>query len=209
MIILSDLLKKALHDNRMDLSEAEQQQLVSYLELLRTWNHAFNLTAITDPHDMVYLHLIDSLAAAPFIHGKRMLDVGSGAGLPGIPLAVTHPDQHWMVLDKNSKKTRFLTQAAAELHLKNVEAIYSRAEDYKPAQGFDSIVSRAYGTLRLFIESTQHLLNSDGIFIAMKGKYPQDELDHLPEGFEVKSITPVPIEGLAAERHIITMQRKR
>lgn len=207
MQTLNDLLKSALSENNMTLSPSVQESLVQYLELLKTWNHAFNLTAITEPREMVYLHLIDSLAAAPFIAGTHSLDVGSGAGLPGIPLALTHPEQQWVTIDKSSKKMRFITQVIAELKLTNLQAVASRVEDFRPTNKFDSIISRAYGTLRLFIESTAHLLNSDGIFIAMKGKYPQDELDHLPAGFQVKSVTPIQLKGLDVERHIIIMQR--
>ncbi len=208
MQTLNDLLKSALSENNMTVSAPVEEALIQYLNLLKTWNHAFNLTAITEPRDMVYLHLIDSLAAAPFIKNTHCLDVGSGAGLPGIPLALTHPEQQWVTIDKSSKKMRFITQVIAELKLTNLQAVANRVEDFHPSEKFNTIISRAYGTLRLFIESTAHLLNSDGIFIAMKGKYPQDELDHLPAGFQVKSVTPIQLKGLEVERHIIIMQRK-
>lgn len=208
MQTLNELLSQALSDNQMPLSADAQDKLIRYLELLRTWNHVFNLTAITEPKEMVYLHLIDSLAAAPFVTGQSALDVGSGAGLPGIPLAITHPERKWTTLDKNSKKTRFLTQVIAELALPNVQAIYSRCEDFRPATGFDSILSRAYGTLALFVESTEHLLNSSGIFIAMKGKYPEDELAHLPERVEIVDVKRIALKGMDVERHIVLMRKK-
>ena len=140
------LLTQALKENNLIISDAAQQQLLNYLALLQQWNKVFNLTAITDPREMVYLHIIDSLAIQPFLNGKRFLDVGSGAGLPGIPLAIIHPDQHWVLLDKNNKKTRFITQACAELRLTNVEAVHARCEDFKPTQCFDNIVARAFAT---------------------------------------------------------------
>lgn len=201
------LLAKALQDNALTLSPPAQQQLMHYLALLQKWNSAFNLTAITDPNEMVYLHLIDSLVISPFLHGKRMLDVGSGAGLPGIPLAIMHPEHHWIVLDKNGKKTRFMTQVIAELGLKNVEAAHSRCETFQPALGFDSIVSRAFGTIPMFTETTEHLLNPDGNWIAMKGKYPTEELAELPSRFLLQSVTRLEINGIDAERHVVRICR--
>lgn len=209
MTSLDILLHQALTDNHILLAPAAEEKLVRYLTLLQTWNHVFNLTAITQPKDMVYLHLIDSLSAAPFINGNRILDVGSGAGLPGIPLAITRPDQHWSTLDKNSKKTRFLTQVIAELAIHNVDAIYSRCEDFKPQTRFDCIISRAFGTLTLFTESTEHLLNSSGIFIAMKGKYPEEELSRLPDRFKVETIQPITMQGMDVDRHLIIMRKKK
>lgn len=205
---LAELLNTALQKNAMTLSPDCKQKLVAYLQLLQTWNRVFNLTTITRPNEMVYLHIIDSLAVEPLLQGDRYLDVGSGAGLPGIPLAIIHPEQHWVLLDKNSKKTRFLTQAVAELNLKNVEVIYSRCEDFHPAVCFDSILSRAFGTLRLFTEATAHLLCSEGLFIAMKGKYPQEELDDLPEQIMAKSITRLNLKGMDVERHVVCLQKK-
>jgi 16S rRNA (guanine527-N7)-methyltransferase len=204
----SELLTTALKDNQLTLQETEQLKLAQYLDLLQTWNHAFNLTSITEPREMVYLHIIDSLLAAPFLHSKRLLDVGSGAGLPGIPLAITHSDQHWVLLDKNGKKTRFITQAIAELELKNVQAVYQRCEDFQPDTGFDSIVSRAFGTIRMFVETTEHLLNPDGLFIAMKGKYPEEELAELPSRFLVRNVTRLSMNGVEGERHIVQIGRK-
>jgi 16S rRNA (guanine527-N7)-methyltransferase len=205
---MNKLLVSALKENNMSVPAAEQQKLVSYLALMLKWNKVFNLTSITDPRDMVYLHIIDSLAVNPFLHGKRLLDVGTGAGLPGIPLAIMNPDQHWVLLDKNSKKTRFLTQTAAELKLTNVEAVHSRSEDFHTSHCFDSILSRALGTIHMFAESTRHLLCPDGMLIAMKGKYPQEELDDLPVNFTVKDITRLDIKGMDIERHIVRINKR-
>lgn len=199
------LLKAALQENKLTVSEAAQQQLLHYLELMQKWNQVFNLTNITNPRDMVYLHIIDSLAVQPCLHGSRLLDVGTGAGLPGIPLAILNPGQHWVLLDKNSKKTRFLTQTAAELKLKNVEIVHSRSEDFHPGYCFDSILSRALGTLRMFVETTRHLLCPDGMFIAMKGKYPGEELDDLPQDVRVLDVPRLEIKGVEIERHIVRL----
>lgn len=203
-----DLLKQPLKNNRLDLPGSTIAQLAKYLDLLQTWNRAFNLTAITDPREMVYLHIIDSLSVAPYLHGARMLDVGSGAGLPGIPLALLHPKHHWVLLDKNSKKTRFQTQAIAELGLKNVEAVHNRCEDFHPDACFDSILSRAFGTLRMFVETTEHLLCTNGIFIAMKGKYPKEELNDLPSRFLTRNVTRLALQGIDAERHIVCISKE-
>lgn len=202
------LLTQALAENQIALSDADQQKLANYLELLQEWNRVFNLTTITNPRDMVYLHIIDSLAVQPYLQGKRFLDVGSGAGLPGIPLAIMNPEQEWMLLDKNNKKTRFLTQVIAELNLNNVKTIHSRCEDFHPATCFDSILSRAFGTISMFVTATEHLLCPDGMWIAMKGKHPQEEVNDLPDRFVVNDITRLDIKGMTIERHIVCLRKK-
>lgn len=204
---IKKLLSQALHENHFSLSESAQQQLLQYLHLMQTWNRVFNLTTITENRDMVYLHLIDSLAVQPYLQGQRMLDVGTGAGLPGIPLAIANPQQEWILLDKNSKKTRFLTQVVAELGLTHVSVIHSRSEDFHPTQCFDSILSRALGSLRLFAETTEHLLCQQGKWIAMKGKYPQEELKDIPDRFQLVDVTRLNLKGLDIERHIVRLSK--
>lgn len=203
MFNFTPLLQQAIQENRLTVDTQQIEKLNSFLQLLQTWNKVYNLTAITDPREMVYLHIIDSLLVQTFLHGTRLLDVGSGGGLPGIPLAILNPHQHWVLLDKNSKKTRFITQAAAELALKNVEAVHSRVEDFHPAEHFDSILSRAFSTLGLFTESTAHLLNPNGKFIAMKGKHPEEELAELPPRFHIQNVTRLEMQGMKVDRHII------
>jgi 16S rRNA (guanine527-N7)-methyltransferase len=157
---------------------------------------------------MVFLHIIDSLAVAPYLQGKHALDVGSGAGLPGIPLAIAYPDINWTLLDKNGKKTRFLTQVIAELDLQNIKAVHHRCEDFQPHACFNSIISRAFGTLTLFVETTEHLLCPNGIFIALKGKYPQEELANIPSRFTTQHVTRLEIKGIMADRHIVCIGHK-
>lgn len=202
------LLNEALHDNHLSLTKTATEKILDYLTLLQTWNRVFNLTTITEPRDKVYLHIIDSLIIQPYLQGTHLLDVGSGAGLPGLPLAIANPHQQWVLLDKNSKKTRFLTQAIAELHLSNVKVVHSRAEDFHPSSCFDTIVSRALGTLALFIQTTQHLICPGGMLLAMKGKYPAEELEHLPNHFKASQINLLAIKGMNIERHIIGLQAK-
>lgn len=206
--MLKEELTKALKENALVFDETAIQKLLHYLNLLTTWNKVFNLTAITDPKEMIYLHLIDSLAVAPYLVGKRCLDVGSGAGLPGIPLAIIDPSKSWILLDKNSKKTRFMTQAIAELGLTQVSIFHGRAQDFHPALGFDSILSRAFASLPVFLESTEHLLAPEGMFIAMKGKYPEAELTEIPERFLLGDITRLDIKGTDIERHLVRVRKR-
>jgi 16S rRNA (guanine527-N7)-methyltransferase len=205
---MKSLLTTALQENQLTLNDEAINKLVRYLELLQTWNKVFNLTSITDPREMVYLHIIDSLLTAPYLSGSRFLDVGSGAGLPGIPLAILHPEHEWVLLDKNNKKTRFMTQAIAELKLTKVQTVHTRAEDFHPEQAFDGILSRAYATLALFIKTTRHLICKNGTFIAMKGKYPQEEMAELDELALDATISPLTMKGMTLDRHIVCIKPK-
>lgn len=202
------LLISALKDNALLLTDEQIAKLARYLALMQTWNRVFNLTTITEPHEMVMLHIIDSLVITPYLSGTYFLDIGTGAGLPGIPLAIIHPEQQWTLLDKNNKKTRFLTQVVAELGLTNVKVANSRGEDFHPGHCFDSILSRAFGTLALFIATTEHLLGPQGTLIAMKGKYPNDELGAVPEHFKVQEVARLTIKGMNAERCVVLLQKQ-
>jgi 16S rRNA (guanine527-N7)-methyltransferase len=202
------ILQRALGANGYDFSRTLTQQLLSYLELLGRWNEVFNLTSINDLEEQVWLHIIDSLSIGNYLHGSRVIDVGTGAGLPGIPLALTYPDKHFVLLDSNSKKTRFLTQVILELKINNIEVVHARCEDYKTANLFDSILSRAFSSIAVMLEKTRSLAAPDGQFLAMKGVYPQEELDALPSGFELLGVHKLIIKGLAAERHLVCIKRK-
>ncbi|OGT36851.1 MAG: hypothetical protein A3F11_08705 [Gammaproteobacteria bacterium RIFCSPHIGHO2_12_FULL_37_14] len=204
---LQEILTQALGENQLIIHPDQQQKLVHYLELLQTWNNVFNLTAITSPRDQVYLHLIDSLLVQTHLQGTYCLDVGSGAGLPGIPLAIIQPKHQWILLDKNSKKTRFMTQVIAELKLPQITVIHSNCEAFHPQHQFDSIVSRAFGSLHHFVQMTKHLLTSDGRLLAMKGKFPQKEIDDMPNGFMVENVIRLHLQGITVERHIVCIRR--
>jgi 16S rRNA (guanine527-N7)-methyltransferase len=180
--------------------------LLRYLELLIKWNKAYNLTAIRDPHEMVVLHLLDSLTAYPFVRGPNILDVGTGAGLPGIPLAIAMPEQHFTLLDTNGKKTRFLEHAVRQLPLKNVDVQKVRIEDFSIAQPYDSIVSRAFSSLSLFVDTCGPLLRPDGCLLAMKGKLPKEEITALNEAQWRIGSHELEVPGLAAERHMIVLE---
>lgn len=191
------------------LDAPRMRLLLEYLRLLTKWNRAYNLTAIRDPWAMVTQHLLDSLAVLPHVPDKqkgRLLDVGSGAGLPGLVLAIAKPDLHCTLLDSNGKKTRFLTQAKIELKLLNVEVAQARAESYKTAQPFDCIISRAFGDLAELVGQTRHLLAPGGRWLAMKGALPEAELAALPAGVHAH-VHRLLVPSLNAERHLVEMMQ--
>lgn len=184
-------------------------RLAAYVGLLARWNRVYNLTAVRQPEDMVPRHILDSLSILPWVRGPRLLDVGSGAGLPGIPLAVARPDLAVTCLDSNGKRTRFITQAAAELGLANVEVVRRRIEDYRPAALFDSVVGRAYATLAVLAAQAGRLCAPGGRLLAMKGRRPDDELAALPAGVVVRGVHSLVVPGLAAERHLVQLEFSR
>lgn len=191
----------------VDLSESQHSQLLAYLALLIKWNKAYNLTAVRDPDEMVSRHLLDSLSVVPFIAGDRWLDVGSGGGMPGIPLAILFPEMKVTVLDSNGKKTRFLTQVKLELKLDNLEVIHSRVEAFKPELPFTGIVSRAFSSLEDFTEWTRHLGDTDTRWLAMKGLHPADELVALPTDFYLDSAQALTVPGCQGQRHLLILRR--
>jgi 16S rRNA (guanine527-N7)-methyltransferase len=169
--------------------------LLHYLVLLNKWNVAYNLTAIRDLESMISKHILDSLAILPWIKGEKLLDVGTGAGLPGIPLAIARPDLRVVLLDSNGKKIRFLHEVKRQLKLKNVELVQLRAETYQPTTGFDTVTSRAFSNIEQMIHWTQHLVAKDGIWLAMKGVYPHDELDKITQSYQVEQYQVSGIDG--------------
>lgn len=184
-----------------DLSSCEKLELLlKFIDLIAKWNKAYNLTAIRDKEEMARLHILDSLAICPHLHGKRLIDIGTGAGLPGIPLAIYRPDMEFVLLDSNAKKTRFVQQAVLELQLKNVTVVHSRVEDYQPQQGFDSVVCRAFASLADILKLTHHLFNRDGMLLAMKGQQPVEELAQLKHPFQ---IIPLVVPQVEAERCLV------
>jgi len=182
--------------------------LARYIFELEKWNKAYNLTAVRDPREMVARHILDSLSAAPYLSGERILDAGTGAGLPGIPLALICPEQAFTLLDANGKKTRFVQHAVGELGLHNVFPVHARAEDYEPEQAFATVISRAFTSLTEFIARCGRQLEPGGRLVAMKGRLPEGELLSLPAGWQVTLTDPVSVAGLAAERHIIVLEQK-
>lgn len=182
-----------------------QEPLHTYLELLIKWNRAYNLTALHLPEDMVIKHILDSLLVLPWIKGQTLLDVGTGPGLPGIPLALAKPDCMVTLLDSNGKKTRFLKEVVRVLAITNVEVIQSRVETYRKTSGFDTVTSRAFSTLKNMVDSTTHLINDGGIWLAMKGRYPQEELEALKMPFRVETYQ---LDGNESQRCCIIIEKE-
>ena len=190
----------------LDLRLAQVERLERYLDLLEKWNRVYNLTGIRERARMVTHHLLDSLAILPHVKGPRVLDVGSGAGLPGIPLAIANPELHVTLLESNHKKAAFLRQAVTELGLAGAEVETQRVESWETATRFDTIVSRAFAELGQFVASTGRLLAPGGMLLAMKGVYPRDELAHLPGGYRVRETVKLAVPQLDAERHLVMVE---
>jgi len=198
-----DQLKRGLIALGLVLDRDTQRRLLDYIALIEKWNRVYNLTAIREPEKMVSHHLLDSLAVAPHLRAKRLLDVGSGAGLPGIPLALAKPETQVTLLDSNHKKAAFLNQAVMELNLKNAEVCSERVESWQSENRFDVIISRAFADMGEFVRITRHLLAPGGMFAAMKGLHPYEEIDKLPPEYKVLQVLPLAIPGVEGARHLV------
>ncbi len=173
------LLRQGLDELQLSASDFQIAQLLQFVGLIEKWNKAYNLTAIRQREDMIALHLLDSLAVLPFLKATRFIDIGTGAGLPSIPLAILELNKTFVLLDSNAKKTRFVQQVILELKLSHVSVVHSRVEDYQPAELFDCVLTRAFSDLSMMISLTQHLLNENGAWLAMKGQMPREELNEI------------------------------
>ena len=191
----------------LSLDEPTQERLMAYGALLMKWNKVYNLTAIRDEASMVDLHLLDSLSILPYVRAKRIADIGTGGGLPGIPLAICHPDMEVSLVETVNKKASFLQQAKIELGLANVSVHNLRVETLKPATPYPAVISRAFSSLLDFVSLTDHLVAPDGLWYAMKGIYPEDELAALPPGFSLKESHRLAVPGVDAERHLLIISR--
>ena len=197
-------LKKGIEKLNLTISSENQIKLIDFIFLLQKWNRRYNLTAITDLNQMITHHVLDSLAIAPLIkQAKRILDVGTGAGFPGVPLALCYPEKKFILLDSNGKKIRFLTQALAEINITNAKPVQERVESYNAHEKFDAIICRAVGSLKDLINNTKHCCSATGRFVLMKGTYPTQEIAEIKWPLIVQS-TKVP--GLNAERHVIIIE---
>ena len=206
-MIQSEQLAQGLDAMRLDLPVGCQEKLLAYLALLYKWNKTYSLTALREQDKAVSHHLLDSLSILPFVPDSSLLDVGSGGGMPGIPLAIVCPDLRVTLLDSNSKKTAFLQQTAIELGLNNVSVHGGRVEQYHPEGGFAAITSRAFAELADFVSLSRHLLAPEGCWLAMKGVWPRDEIDRLPGNVHVAAVHALTVPGVDAERHLVVMRR--
>ncbi|WP_431224422.1 16S rRNA (guanine(527)-N(7))-methyltransferase RsmG [Serratia sp. L9] len=190
------------------LSDQQKQQLLGYVGMLDKWNKAYNLTSVRDPQQMLVRHIMDSIVVNPHLTGSRFIDVGTGPGLPGIPLAIVRPDAHFTLLDSLGKRVRFLRQVQHELGLKNVDPVQSRVEAFPAEPPFDGVISRAFASLQDMLAWCHHLPKpSVGRFYALKGICPDDELAQLPEGISLDSVIRLQVPELEGERHLVILKR--
>jgi len=187
------------------LPDGAVDRLLDYRELLERWNSAYNLTAVRDANEMVSRHLLDSLAILPYVHGRTLADLGTGPGLPGIPLTIAEPAREVLMVDSNGKKIRFLREAIRSLKLVNAKALQSRVEDVEGT--FECVTARAFASLADMLGWGGHLLAPGGVWLAMKGKHPAEELDGVPEGFRVDAIHALGVPGVDGERHLVVIRR--
>jgi 16S rRNA (guanine527-N7)-methyltransferase len=206
--LLNDRLDTGLKSLGMTLDDRERDQLLQYIALLDKWNKVYNLTAVREPERMIGLHILDSLSVLPHIGDRsNIIDVGTGGGLPGIPLAITNPALRVTMLDTIAKKTTFVRHAIGELGLKNAEVVTGRVESYQPAIKFDCVISRAFAELRDFVDGAGHLCAAGGAMLAMKGVYPHDEISRLPDGFVAKQVIALKVPGVEGQRHLVVIQK--
>ena len=189
----------------IELTAEQAGQLVRHLDLLDEWGQRMNLTAIRERDQQVTKHVLDSLTVLPHLRGERIADVGSGAGFPGIPLAVLAPDRHYTLIDSTGKKCRFLEHVRDELGLANVEVVQARAEAHKPAARYDTVIARAVGPIAELVKYSGHLVAGGGRLLAMKGRYPEDELAAKLNGWKVVAVHPLAVPGLDEQRHLVEL----
>ncbi|MFT5814525.1 MAG: 16S rRNA (guanine527-N7)-methyltransferase [Psychroserpens sp.] len=203
---LSDQLVALIKETSLEVSIEQISLLIQYVELLNKWNKAYNLTSVRDPKDMMIKHIMDSLMVGPHLKGQSFIDVGTGPGLPGIPLAILYPERNFVLLDSLGKRVTFLRQVVFQLKLNNVTPVKSRVEQYHPEQPFDGVLSRAFSSLNDMITWCEHLVSVDhGRFLALKGIYPNDEIAALPSNIAVANSYAITVPQLDGERHLIEL----
>jgi len=191
----------------IELNAHQRAQLLTLVHELADWSMRFNLTAIREPADIVTRHLLDSLTVLPHLAGRTVADVGSGAGFPGLPLAIAGPERAFTLIEATGKKVRFIEHAIGHLGLANAVAVHSRAESWQPPAPFDCVVARALASLADFVRFSGHLVAPSGRLLAMKGQLPEEELRTLPSGWRVAAALPLRVPGLDAARHLVVLQR--
>ena len=202
-----DVLMSGAAELGIPLSSEQGAQLLRLLDELDDWNQRMNLTAIRERGQQITKHLLDSLAVHSYLRGARIADIGTGAGFPGLPLAVALPQLELTLIDSTAKKLKFVEHAAQTLGLRNVQTVHTRAESYRPKERFDSVVSRAVGPIETFVKWSGHLCVGGGRLLAMKGRYPTDELEHIPNGWKLAAVHRLNIPGLDEQRHLVELCR--
>lgn len=201
-------LRRLVNQTDFSLSENQLQQCVEYVELLVKWNNAYNLTSVREPAEMLIKHVMDSLVIAPWLEGQHFIDVGTGPGLPGVLLAIFHPQRQFTLLDSLGKRIRFLNQVKLQLKLDNIKPLQSRVEDHHPEQGYDGVISRAFASLTDMVSWCRHLPSTDGSFYAMKGAAVQEEIAALPDFVKVTSVQLLTVPELHAQRHLVILKNR-
>ena len=204
---LNEILLQGCEKLALDITTEQADKLTGYVQRIDKWNKAYNLTSVRDPEQMMVKHILDSLAVTRFVSGKRVIDVGPGPGLPGMPLAIMLPDIEFTLLDSLGKRVRFMKQCAFELGLTNVTPVYSRVEEHEPAQPYDIVLSRAFASLKDMLHWCQHLVDSSGVFFALKGQFPQSEIDEVSDHFQIGSVEALSVPDLTGERHLVTIRK--
>ena len=205
---LEQQLRRGLDELGLQCNEQEIRKLLNYLQLLEKWNSSFNLSGIADIESMLSRHLLDSLSLHSYLTGNQLADVGTGAGLPGIPLAILNPQKHFALIDSNGKKTRFLFHVKTVLGLENISIVNCRIEHYQSPQQIDMVMSRAFSSLADLVDMSRHLLVRGSRLLAMKGRYPEQEINSLPNDFTVARVEKLKIPGDETQRHLIELIRK-
>ncbi|MFK3619998.1 16S rRNA (guanine(527)-N(7))-methyltransferase RsmG [Pasteurella multocida] len=203
---LSQKLEILLKQTALSITDQQKEQLIKLVLLLNKWNKAYNLTSVRDPMEMLVKHILDSVVVSPYLQGKHFIDVGTGPGLPGLPLAIVNPNKHFVLLDSLGKRISFIRNAIRELGLDNVEAVLSRVEEYHPEQPFDGVLSRAFASLKDMTDWCQHLPKQDGYFYALKGLYHQEEVEELSEKFTIQQVIRLQVPELIGERHLVIVK---
>lgn len=202
-----ELLQGLVKQTSLNLSEHQLKQLVAYVQLLDKWNSAYNLTSIRDPKEMLVKHIVDSLVVAPYVQGSRIIDVGTGPGLPGVPLAIALPEKKFTLLDSLGKRIRFLNHVKMQLKLSNIEPLQSRVEEHELEGGYDAVLSRAFASMTDMVNWCKHLPHEKGQFLAMKGALAQEEIAALPNFVKVVDSYPLSVPTLNAERYLVVLEK--
>ncbi|MFZ7235713.1 16S rRNA (guanine(527)-N(7))-methyltransferase RsmG [Avibacterium gallinarum] len=204
---LKEKLNFLLKSTALSVSNQQKDQLVKLVALLDKWNKAYNLTSVRDPQEMLVKHIMDSLVVSPYLQGDRFIDVGTGPGLPGLPLAIINPDKTFVLLDSLGKRISFIRNALRELGITNVIPVLSRVEDYQPEKLFDGVLSRAFASLKDMTDWCQHLVDENGIFYALKGQYHQEEVEQLSADLVIKNVINLTVPELIGERNLVLLNK--